>query len=104
MNCVGLVDLLIKAILVLFSSPFEIRWRCYCKKYLVGRECPRYLDGAEVESATTGTGVGGLKTPRVREGEAGKGGQAKESGPWYGPRDEGVRKRSLPKYLRAREN
>lgn len=38
--------------------PFEIRWRCYCKKYLVGRECPGYLDGAEVESAVTGASVG----------------------------------------------
>lgn len=81
-NCVGLVDLLMKAILVF--SPFEIRWRCYCKKYLVGRECPGYPDRAEVESAMMGTGVGGLRTPRVREGE---GGQVEESRVWYGPGD-----------------
>lgn len=70
-------------------SPFEIRWRCYCKKYLVGRECPGYPDRAEVESPVTGTGVGGLRTPKVREGEAGEGGQVEESRPWQGPGDEG---------------
>lgn len=36
------------------SHPLEIRWRCYSQKYLVGRKCSGYPDGAEVESTVKG--------------------------------------------------
>lgn len=40
---------LIRDILILLVFfPFEIRWRCYSEKYLAGRECSGYSDGAEV--------------------------------------------------------